>query len=820
MSKQVGRISGGVLKDNIERRGADLNFKNTSADTSLLHLDVNNFQIGINTENPGDSLSVPVFIRTTDSISKFFNVANFTINDSEIVSNIGNIYLSSNGNIFATSIASDDLKLDFNKISTTSTNTSIELRPDNNGTVEVYNNWNITGNLFATGDITFGGNLIIGDDDSDTVTFASDVNSDIIPDDVSTGTLGTQLKEWDNTYARSLFTDYTQADNLIMNNVDIGKPQGNIVYVSANGDDLNNGDHQQSPLQTIQQAISQVTTMSGTSTISLSPGTYQEQFPLILPDNVSLIGSDLRNTIIIPTPQTINKDVFHIGDGNLIEHVTIKGFYYNGFDNTGYAFRFKNQAVIDKRSPYVKNVSVITKGSIRTEQDPTGFESGDAGRGAYIDGSELDSASVLSSMLFHNGTFITPGADCIVMTNGVRVEWLNCFVYFANRGLYAVDGEHGRLLPDSTLLYGAELRSIGSANVYGNYGAYVDGPNCILYLIGHNFSYIGTGKDSSNDTTLVLQQQEVVELNFGKVYSTTTDAVGTFRIGDSFFANYETGETSISSDNVNFTGLSSLFIGSGTDLTFINGERIDVGNIRISGNTILNTRDDLRIDPQSRVLTISNNNVFIIASGSDAQRTDDLAGIRYNAQTDLFEGYSTANLSFGGIYSDNRNTSLIATDITNEILFTIDNQEVGMINQTQFELNRLTDGELTISDNLISSLQDTDLLLVAVNDYEVNFDNIGINRSTFTNNLDTSFTINSTSNGYAKFDASTGLVIPFGTTATRASNPETGDTRWNSDLELLETWNGYIWQRSAGIDDNITEDVFRELVDIYTLVLG
>jgi hypothetical protein len=72
---------------------------------------------------------------------------------------------------------------------------------------------------------------------------------------------------------------------------------------------------------------------------------------------------------------------------------------------------------------------------------------GDAGAGAYIDGSVLDSASLEASMLFHSCTFITPGVDCITMTNGVRVEWLNSFTYFANRGLYATQGATGKLMP-------------------------------------------------------------------------------------------------------------------------------------------------------------------------------------------------------------------------------------------------------------------------------------------------------------------------------------------------------------------------------------
>ena len=47
-------------------------------------------------------------------------------------------------------------------------------------------------------------------------------------------------------------------------------------------------------------------------------------------------------------------------------------------------------------------------------------------------------------MLFHSVTFITPGVDGLTATNGARIEWLNCFTYFANRSIYAFDSPIGK----------------------------------------------------------------------------------------------------------------------------------------------------------------------------------------------------------------------------------------------------------------------------------------------------------------------------------------------------------------------------------------
>ena len=41
-------------------------------------------------------------------------------------------------------------------------------------------------------------------------------------------------------------------------------------------------------------------------------------------------------------------------------------------------------------------------------------------------------------------TFITPGVDGLSATNGARIEWLNCFTYFANRSIYAFDSNDGK----------------------------------------------------------------------------------------------------------------------------------------------------------------------------------------------------------------------------------------------------------------------------------------------------------------------------------------------------------------------------------------
>ena len=510
---QTGRIGGGVLKDNLLRNGHDLNFKNQVSDVPILHLDVNNMRIGVNNDAPDFDLELPTDIQSTDLISTTTSIDTFDIANSAINYFTGsNMSLTAGQTIEATSIATDNLLLDYNTISTRTTNTNIELRPAGAGTIDIYSDWDITGALHSTGNIVFGGNLTLGDSDEDDVTFQADLSSDLIPDVGNTSKLGSSTKKWLETYTKSLYSDIIYSDRIVMTSGgDLQARSGNIFYVSTLGNNTNVGDHQHGAFRTLAHALSQVDASSGGPvTIHIYPGEYEEIFPLVVPERVTIRGHDLRNVIIKPTTATNTNNAFELNQNCMVTDVTIKDFY-----SPGYAFTFAADAIITDRSPYIQNITVITKGSVTSASDPRGFAQGDAGKGALIDGSVVNAATTNPSMLFHAATFITPGVDAITMTNGVRVEWLNSFTYFANIGLHALQGTLGKANDGTT--FGAEIRSIGSASVYGNKGAEANGTDTLMYLIGHNFAYIGTGKDVTNDKTLTVEANEITELNSGKI---------------------------------------------------------------------------------------------------------------------------------------------------------------------------------------------------------------------------------------------------------------------------------------------------------------
>ena len=618
---QVGRISGSLLEANLLRQGiangtqANLSFKNNAGDQSLLKIDVTNGRIGVDVEAPANEVQVSQTIQTVNLIGDTAGVANYTISNNNINVDSGTIYLNAGEHIQLSNLETEQFYITDNYISTNNTNTNIDLVPNGTGTVEVQSNLNIYGALHSTNNITLEGNIIFGDtgDDStaltDTVTFDADINSDIVPNETDTYELGSIQKNWDNIDTILVNGQLLNVAVVSVNGIDLTARPGNIFYVAKDGTNTNVGDHINGALLTIEEALSRAdASTDGPVTIKIMPGVYEENLPLVVPNRVSIMGDEIRSVTIKPAAGSESKDVFHLDDSTSISKLTIKDYQYNSGNNTGYAFRFAPNAVITNRSPYIQDVTIITSGTVTSASDPRGFAQGDAGKGAWIDGAELNSASVEASMLFHSATFITPGVDAITMTNGVRVEWLNSFSYFANRGLYAVRGSAGRTSYDgSTVNYGAEVRSIGSANVYGNYGAVADGADTLMYLIQHNFGYIGAGKFADNDDSRAIQSQEVTELNSGKISFVTTDHTGGFRIGDNFFVDFATGNTTINIDTLSVNQFNALRVNTGANTTIIDGTFVDTGNLILSSNLIQTDTGDLNLASSTGTINLQDN---------------------------------------------------------------------------------------------------------------------------------------------------------------------------------------------------------------------
>ena len=232
-----------------------------------------------------------------------------------------------------------------------------------------------------------------------------------------------------------------------MLSTDITNGQGNTFYVATVGSDTgtlanggNAGLHPDTPFLTITKAL---TTATSGDTIIVAPGEYQEVFPMTVGDGITLRGTNLRSTSVKPTNATQSNTAFKISGDCHISDLTIKDFFYDSGNDDGYAFELVS-SVDSTQSPYIERCTVTTKGSVTSASDPYGFTQGDAGRGAKLDGSQIDSGSQHAAVLFNECTFVTPNQVGLKLTNGIRVEWLNCFNYFASVGIQGAQGATGK----------------------------------------------------------------------------------------------------------------------------------------------------------------------------------------------------------------------------------------------------------------------------------------------------------------------------------------------------------------------------------------
>jgi len=1047
----VGRISGPLLKANLLRNGVDLAFE-----TDLLYLDVTNNRIGVKKSNPSYELDINGTVQTTDWIAtNSATTGNLTFSGNTISSTLGTIELTPSGGdpvIYHSKLRVDSLEMNDNTISTIDSNASIELNPNGSGTIELLANTNVTGNLYATGNITAGGNVNIGDQDTDTVSFKADVVSNIEPDIDDTYSLGTPSKRWKSANLRSAnISDIQIVDNIIEtidSNEDLtirangtGKvrienlqlnDEGNTYYVTENGDDTEEGTSIDSAYATVAKALSVATTGD---TVKISPGVYTEVFPLDVPAGVSVNGAGIRSTVIKPTAGTNNKDAFHLRSATTVQHLTIKDMFYDSANDTGYAFAYApaGSLSVPLQSPYIINCTILNRGSVTTSDDPYGFASGDAGRGAKVDGSLITSGSIEAAMLFNDTTFFCPNQVGLLMTNGARVEWLNSFIYFADKGMVGQSGTAGRggdgktkvditgasgtfndgdtvtltsedgstvlatgtiestesvggntrlifdgkvtgfvLNPDresktisltgntqistaqkkfgtgslyfdgtgdsatvssasdfgfetanftieaffrfdnvtgtqylfdfrssasdtapsiynnggtlyfaeggtdritgtSTLLantwyhiavaksndgtkmflngsqegpiyndqnnygtanamaigadwennnefngyvdeprvtkglprylgsytvptaeftgdpttvflshfngangattvtedvdvaldiesssggtatgiqfidlkqFGAELRSIGSANVYGNQGVIADGEGVLLRLINHNFGYIGVGKSLDNDVSQVVQANEITQTNGGKVLFSSIDQSGDFRVGDAFTVDQETGNVTFTASSFDISSLSGLTFTDGGSTTIVDPSKVETGNIRIAGNQIITTTGNLTLNPDGSSDVVIDGNLSITGGFNEIRDQD---------------GDTKVNVE-----------STFGAD-EDRINFDVQGSTIAYVDSDGFNATSFISDEVKLVNNSVQTFRDN-------------------------NNLE----IFAHGTGYVDLNSTNAFKIPAGTTVQRPSTPVNGMFRYNTSSNVFELYSDGFWNAVGG----------------------
>jgi len=279
-------------------------------------------------------------------------------------------------------------------------------------------------------------------------------------------------------------------------NISTSFAPGNTYYVSENGSNDNEGDRPERPWRNVGYALTQISNIGENDVLNISAGVYEETFPLTVPRGLTVKGAGLRATKIMPTTATKQEDCFLMNDRTVVEDLTVGGLYFDTPANKGYAFKYAPGIAITNRSPYVQRVTVLNFGSNITADDPYGYNTADsppsfyiAGGGAYVDGSEVTSDSLEAGFLFNECTFIVPNSKALSFTNGARVEFLNCFSYFAATGIEGLSGSVGFAPTGKT-----RLRATGLTTDVGV-------GNTVTYFDTDGVTGLATGIVASADAT-------------------------------------------------------------------------------------------------------------------------------------------------------------------------------------------------------------------------------------------------------------------------------------------------------------------------------
>ena len=337
-------------------------------------------------------------------------------------------------------------------------------------------------------------------------------------------------------------------------------------FVSTNGVDDNEpsrGRTPERPFRTIGYALSQISNIGVNDVLNIAAGVYQETFPLTVPAGLTVKGAGLRATKIIPTTATKQKDCFLMNDRSVVEDVTIADMFFDTAGNQGYAFKFAPGIAITSRSPYVQRVTVFNKGSNTSTADPYGYGSADsapssyiAGGGAYIDGSEVAAGSLEAGFLFNEVTFIVPNSKGLIMTNGARSEYLNCFSYFAAEAIKGTSGSLGISSAGETRLRLTGITTVGVGNTITVFDT--DGTTGIATAIvaGYDGTYLDvTGKQTGFEV-LLARTAKVVTFNDNAQLDTTVKKFGSAAL-----------KLDGTNDSISIPSSGDLGFGTNTDFT-------------------------------------------------------------------------------------------------------------------------------------------------------------------------------------------------------------------------------------------------------------
>ena len=215
----------------------------------------------------------------------------------------------------------------------------------------------------------------------------------------------------------------------------------NVLYVTQDGNDNNTGKKLGDAKRTIKAAVAE--SVPGT-VIKISAGVYLEDNPIVLPDNVSVVGDSLREVTVTPKNQG---DLFWLDNGCYIAEMSFIGPEQK---SNGAIVTFNPEVVpyIDQ-SPYIQNCTNFIPGTI----------------GLNIDGEYA--IGPIKSMVLDSYTQINPGGLGAKIFNEAFAQLVSMFTICSDTAILCQSGG------------ACDLTNSNSS--FGNFGLVADGVGPLKY---------------------------------------------------------------------------------------------------------------------------------------------------------------------------------------------------------------------------------------------------------------------------------------------------------------------------------------------------
>ena len=836
----VGRITGPLLKANLLRDGVNLAFE-----TDLLYLNVIDGKIGINTTpsalSPYD-LGINGTTRTTDlEVTNQADIAEFTILGNTISSTNSTINLEpagANAVVYQGKIVTGDLQISTNVIEVTASDTDLEINTlGTTAKVNVNSDMLVNGDLHVTGTITadgdIGGQITIGDSNTDNVVFNAEINSHVIPDVHNTYDLGSDPtveyapgefgKAWRALYADTVVSTTLELEDLTVNN-----------DLTVSGTSTFNGD------VTLGDTSTDTVTFSGTISGNLIPtttnfydiGTDADRWSNGYFSRIEIDKLVIDNNTISTTNG--NDDLIFIANGTGIVSVPSndvqidQALTVNGqttLKGTEIAGDITQTGNVTQTGDFTQTGDTEITGNL-TVSSYAQFEK------IKIDSNVISTTTTDTDLTLEaNGTgrIYVPTNDVLIDQN-LTVDGLATIAdvdvtstltagSFSTGDILIDDNYITTQLTDSNLelkANGTGIISIPSNNVQIDQNLTVTQDLTVT---------TGTTSLKAVDVTGDITQTGDIELTGDFTTSGTVEVTGNITATGTL----EVGDISISGHTIQVTT-------SGTDLDL---RTTGVANIifedfKFTSNIIESTgvNQDIILQPQGTGSVIINSNQsLIIPVGSTADRpatgTEELGMIRYNTTLSRYEAWNgTYWIRLGGVHDVDGNTRILAESAPganeNILYFYADGNLTATIDATKLFAERFQTTGIDINGNTISALvTDTDLNLTTAGTGGVKVGNLRLRNNTIINTVSGAVTeIGKTGNGYVKITGTNGVVIPVGDTGSYPAVAETGMMRFNTFYGYVEVYTGTTWVNSAGATSGVTLAQAQDIGIVSALLFG